>query len=600
MGDACANYVKSFECALNKGVLGFHEVREYLHENGTFSDEVYDEINSMRMSEYFISLSTNNLLDGGGKNTEIASHLAFAALVYELSGKDMTSNEKERKARDMLGGSERDIARFLWKRTKCSCLNERYEQLKSEPKLGVCDGCWHRGKREQEHREKLEICTGCRMVQYCSRECQVADWSRHKGACKGSTVPASRVSTPLDKLRDEITAKKRFIASLPPSNGRSEEGLFKAKHIQILAQKEEEYQLMMETERIADVVREHEELHPPTNMVECSLCNESIRYTGQGEMEYYPCCGEGCCESCYESSLTVRKPCVCPICRVKFSKQKYEKKMRKRANEGHSWFQFAVARRYLTGEDGYPLDKKEALKWLELAAANRHPRAMCNLANMYRTGVDGVVEMSEPKATALMKEAADLGNPFAQSMYAVSCSGSDGDYQTTFMYATLAYSQGVSLSANDLGRIFRYKAGSLVTLVGNSKVLYTAKHYLEEAAGQGFSPAYYPLARTLSQLNEIQFKGMGSIPGHSSTPRVLYWARKAVASGFDKDGAKRLVAELECLGNSHCANCEKGAKYFSGKLNACGKCKAVWYCGRDCQVQHWKAGHKTDCIKEEK
>ena len=54
------------------------------------------------------------------------------------------------------------------------------------------------------------------------------------------------------------------------------------------------------------------------------------------------------------------------------------------------------------------------------------------------------------------------------------------------------------------------------------------------------------------------------------------------------------------MGNSHCANCEKGAKYFSGKLNACGKCKAVWYCGRDCQVQHWKAGHKTDCIKEEK
>ena len=27
----------------------------------------------------------------------------------------------------------------------------------------------------------------------------------------------------------------------------------------------------------------------------------------------------------------------------------------------------------------------------------------------------------------------------------------------------------------------------------------------------------------------------------------------------------------------------------------CGKCREVRYCGRECQVFHWKLGHKTRC-----
>lgn len=34
--------------------------------------------------------------------------------------------------------------------------------------------------------EKLSRCAGCRKVSYCSRECQKADWKRHKQVCKRS------------------------------------------------------------------------------------------------------------------------------------------------------------------------------------------------------------------------------------------------------------------------------------------------------------------------------------------------------------------------------------------------------------------------------
>ncbi|KAJ1625322.1 hypothetical protein T492DRAFT_880235, partial [Pavlovales sp. CCMP2436] len=30
------------------------------------------------------------------------------------------------------------------------------------------------------------------------------------------------------------------------------------------------------------------------------------------------------------------------------------------------------------------------------------------------------------------------------------------------------------------------------------------------------------------------------------------------------------------------------------RLQACVACKAVWYCGKECQLQHCKGGHKAD------
>ena len=39
----------------------------------------------------------------------------------------------------------------------------------------------------------------------------------------------------------------------------------------------------------------------------------------------------------------------------------------------------------------------------------------------------------------------------------------------------------------------------------------------------------------------------------------------------------------------HCVVCGKPSSAH------CGNCKAVHYCGRDCQVKHWKDGHKHAC-----
>jgi MYND finger len=32
-----------------------------------------------------------------------------------------------------------------------------------------------------------------------------------------------------------------------------------------------------------------------------------------------------------------------------------------------------------------------------------------------------------------------------------------------------------------------------------------------------------------------------------------------------------------------------------GNLKNCGKCRQTRYCSRDCQLKHWKQGHKKKC-----
>jgi hypothetical protein len=74
--------------------------------------------------------------------------------------------------------------------------------------------------------------------------------------------------------------------------------------------------------------------------------------------------------------------------------------------------------------------------------------------------------------------------------------------------------------------------------------------------------------------------------------RVLRLARKraedilaAVESGSGSGSEKASLSAP-----TRCANCEKD----SVRLMACGRCKAVMYCGRTCQVAHYKE-HKAEC-----
>ena len=75
------------------------------------------------------------------------------------------------------------LVSFLKKNIPCSCLDDKYKQVKHLPKMGCCanPGCPLPGNMVE--RSATKQCARCMEAVYCSRECQANDWARHKGMC---------------------------------------------------------------------------------------------------------------------------------------------------------------------------------------------------------------------------------------------------------------------------------------------------------------------------------------------------------------------------------------------------------------------------------
>ena len=124
--------------------------------------------------------------------------------------------------------------------------------------------------------------------------------------------------------------------------------------------------MILEKDRVASVVCQHEELHPPKTE-RCPICLEEIHVANPPmAWIWYACCGNGCCSTCDRDSIT-----SCPLCRAMFprTEQANNALMIQGAKDGRSWAHANLGRWYRDGANGLEMNKREGLKWLELAAA---------------------------------------------------------------------------------------------------------------------------------------------------------------------------------------------------------------------------------------
>jgi MYND finger len=85
--------------------------------------------------------------------------------------------------------------------------------------------------------------------------------------------------------------------------------------------------------------------------------------------------------------------------------------------------------------------------------------------------------------------------------------------------------------------------------------------------------------------------------GFSAIPEALFWY-DIYSSIMAREG--QTTDRPDCFFFTKCGCCGARGDIKSATIKLCAKCKAVAYCGKECQVRHWKMGHKIDCATVEK
>lgn len=156
--------------------------------------EVWSNAGYRKMAiDTLISIGTNELLIRE-QDANVNQTLLIAQCIRILenyNGVGRLETMMQRKDLGSGGGSiMRDALKFYRKRTSCKCLKKLHlEARKSIPKLGRCDHCG-----EEKERASLSVCSVCKVSQYCSRDCQVAGWPKHKMLCNHFVRMANRSS----------------------------------------------------------------------------------------------------------------------------------------------------------------------------------------------------------------------------------------------------------------------------------------------------------------------------------------------------------------------------------------------------------------------
>ena len=180
-------------------LLLLREVERLIKTLFSAHPQVWNDNSHKKMAiEIMTSMGANMLLGKQVTHFSWALRIAKTIAVLEnyngtdgsLDGliKSFSSREAQSKMRDIrenVSSGLRDALKFYSKRTTCSCLKSMHQEARRTiPKMGRCYGC-----KEEKGRASLSVCSRCMVTHYCSRECQVTHWPRHKRECDHSSTP---------------------------------------------------------------------------------------------------------------------------------------------------------------------------------------------------------------------------------------------------------------------------------------------------------------------------------------------------------------------------------------------------------------------------
>ncbi len=159
-------------------------------------DEVWRYASKMEwVVSYFLSLGTQHAITGFMKDAHLCAYFAcFFEQDVEFVFYGTRDSIDLTKVKELNFADNHTLISYLKHRIPCSCLDEKYKEVKSTKKMGICfnKGC---GFFE---RDRMFNCTRCRLANYCSKECQEADWPTHKKWCKEHATAVKRAQARLE------------------------------------------------------------------------------------------------------------------------------------------------------------------------------------------------------------------------------------------------------------------------------------------------------------------------------------------------------------------------------------------------------------------
>ncbi len=152
---------------------------------GEFADVWKDSIKMETAISYCLRHGTQHILEG---NYDDARDFAtFARYFEQYIAVKLQKTQPMHNIPKMYETFQADmhtLVKFFRHRIPCSCLDEKYEEVKNITKMGMCCNTQCKfGEGERVERRKTKCCSRCRIATYCSRRCQQIDWKKHRKEC---------------------------------------------------------------------------------------------------------------------------------------------------------------------------------------------------------------------------------------------------------------------------------------------------------------------------------------------------------------------------------------------------------------------------------
>ena len=184
--DITANFVEAFQACFQRGSNGILN-KLIAAGNATIEEfvDVWTDSSKLKsVVSFFLSVGAQHILDDDYDRARDCA--IFARYFEQYIEVELHQTQSLFHLPKLIAAQYADVhtlVKFFRKRVFCSCLDEKYEEVKHITKIGFCfnqecpfpNGC--------VERSKTMYCSRCRSVTYCSQGCQEIHWAEHKPFC---------------------------------------------------------------------------------------------------------------------------------------------------------------------------------------------------------------------------------------------------------------------------------------------------------------------------------------------------------------------------------------------------------------------------------